>query len=123
MFDYAPGWKPEPGDTVMGTVKALDNGYSQWGEYKIVTLIQENGEEVAVHAFHTVLENALKRIRPVPGDKIAIRYVGEQTPKGDPNGKPFHVYQVRSMDAKGEEFWGKPTAARNADAFNDEPPF
>ena len=128
-FDFAPGWRPEPGSTVQGEVLAVDMGENKWGSYPIVTIQQDvTGEKIAIHGFHTVLRNALERARPMPGRRIAVRYIGLVTEdkKGKPLETDYHGYQVRMLDQTADDVWGKqrkavPDAA--VDQFNDEPPF
>ena len=96
---YAEGWKPNPGDEITGRVidiAATDGG---WGMYPIVTLRDEGGTEIAVHAFHDVLKSELARRRPKVGDEVSIKYLGQ------PNGKNYHAYRVRGgQDASFD--WG-----------------
>lgn len=92
--DYAQGWRPSPGDKVSGQIvdiAATDGGY---GVYPIVTLRSEDGGEVAVHAFHTVLRRELARRRPVVGDELEITYLGKQQGKSGTQG--YDGYRVRS---------------------------
>ena len=92
---YAEGWKPEPGNTVAGVVTdiaATDNG---WGPYPVLTLKQEGGGEIAVHAFHDVLRKELARRRPGVGADLEITYLGLKKPKGG-TGNGYHAYRVRS---------------------------
>jgi hypothetical protein len=61
----APGWRPEPGDVLIGEVAGLDERPGFAGEvYPIVTVHCEDGSYVAVHAFHTVLRGELERQAP-----------------------------------------------------------
>jgi hypothetical protein len=122
-FDFAEGWQPEPGSTVIGKVDTLDVGENQYGRYPIVTIVQDNGERLAIHAFHTVLRNAFKKTRPIPGVKIAVRYVGEVTEdkQGAKLATPYHGYQVRLMDQSAADFWGSPP--KEDDWVSDDAPF
>jgi hypothetical protein len=91
--DFAPGWRPEPGDAVMGVVVDVSMRERQdFGQgttpYPIVTLSQDDGTRVAVHAFHFVLEGELRKIKPQIGHRIGIKYLGK------PEGKRYEVYRV-----------------------------
>lgn len=101
--DYATGWRPTKGDKVAGTVtdiSATDGGY---GVYPIVTLGQEGGGEVAVHAFHTVLRRELARRRPQIGDELEITYLGKQQGKSGSIG--YDGYRVKSnKDVQGYDW-------------------
>lgn len=127
-FDFAPGWRPEPGSMVKGEVISVDMAENQYGPYPVVTVQQEDGEKIALHAFHTVFRNALERARPMPGARIAVRYVGEVTK--DRNGRQldraYHGYQVRMLDQTADDVWGKRSNTGEAGStgqFNDSPPW
>ena len=72
----ASAWRPDQGDPdlIVGTVTDIDWGsseYNESGRYPIVTVATEpDGEEKAVHGFHTVLMNELLRQKPQPGERI-----------------------------------------------------
>ena len=71
-------WKPNPGDTLVGTVLEIDERTSEFGSYPLLIIEEEeSGDEIAVHAFHTVLKNEIARKSPAPGDKIGIVYNGK----------------------------------------------
>lgn len=99
--DYPEAWKPDPGDSVKGTVRQValspDMGY---GPYPIVTLDTPQGE-LAVHAFRSILRTELARCRPGVGDEIEIQYVGKRSPKSG-KGNEYHVYRV--LGGKEPEF-------------------
>lgn len=102
-FDFAPAWRPEVGDVVEGEIVTLDNGYSNYGQYPIVTLRLADGSEVAIHAFHSALRNRLMDVKPSIGNTLAVKYFGEvDNKKGD---QKYYKYGVRS-NAKQADFWG-----------------
>jgi hypothetical protein len=73
------GWRPEPGDSIQGTVVAVDSRPSDYGDdYPLIEIEKEDGSVVAVHAFHTVLKREISRLAPAAGDKIGIRYSGKE---------------------------------------------
>lgn len=85
------GWKPDVGDKIVGTIVALDQRDSDYGgTYPIVVLRPEpdEGFNVAVHAFHTVLKNELAKLQPLVGERIAIVY------RGIPDGRKYENYGV-----------------------------
>jgi hypothetical protein len=125
-FDFAPGWRPEPMDTVTGEVTAVDMAENQYGPYPVVTVKHDNsGELVAIHGFHTVLRNAFERIRPMPGARIAVRYLGEVTEdkSGRKLSQSYYGYQVRALDQSADDVWGRRTPDTPTSQFNDDPPF
>lgn len=76
----AVGWRPEPGDQVVGTIVEISEAPgTDWGPYPVITIDKADGTgEVAVHAFHSVLKNEIESKQPTEGDTIGIRYLGKQ---------------------------------------------
>lgn len=109
--DYAPAWRPDPGDKLIGEVVELSQREGAYGTYPIVTVRQDSGEELALHAFHTVAQNELAKARPQIGERIAIKYAGQRL-GGDGKSK-YHAYKV-AVD--------RPAAAFNWGAFGAEEP-
>lgn len=77
----AEGWRPNPGDVIVGKVTDMDEGSSEYGDdYPLLTILRPNGDTVAVHCFHTVLRNRVGKLiekgRLAEGTYIAIRYIG-----------------------------------------------
>lgn len=95
LDSFAELWKPEEGDTLVGTIVEIDQRDSDYGhgQYPIITVAREDGLEFAFHAFHSVAKNELARLEPVTGEKIGIKYLGEKTPKG--GGKAYKSYRIK----------------------------
>lgn len=70
------GWRPSTGDTVAGEVIDISSTDGGYGPYHVLTLRGEDGAEVDVHAFHTVLRNELGRRNVQVGDRLEIAYLG-----------------------------------------------
>ncbi len=103
--EYAEAWRPEPGDKLIGEVVELSQRDGEFGSYPIITIKQGNGEELALHAFHTVAQNELARVRPQVGETAAIKYIGKRTAQ---DGRTtFHAYRV-AVDRPAPPFnWAK----------------
>ena len=79
---FAPveAWKPtNAGDQLVGMLARVDqrppqNGYA---EYPILIVLTDDGQEWAVHAFHTVLKDQLLKTAPQVGDRIRLTYKGK----------------------------------------------
>lgn len=97
--EFAPAWRPDAGDTIIGRVVDLQLRTGDWEPYWIVTLELDDGERQAVHAFHFVLAEELRKIRPQIGHRIAIKYLGK------PDGKRYENYRV-ATENKPEVDWG-----------------
>ncbi len=91
--DYATAWKPEPGDTLIGQVTEITERDGGYGVYPIVTVKRDDGEELALHAYHTVAQNELAEQRPQIGERIGIKYVGRVAGK-DAKGS-YHAYRIK----------------------------
>lgn len=108
------GWRPEPGDTITGRVKALSLSMpGRWGSYPILTL--DNGTDI--HAFHSTLKRDLSLLRPVIGDTITITYHG----KVEGNEYIYHNYDVE-VAGKSPDVWGAlGTSVQSAPMQSDVP--
>jgi hypothetical protein len=109
MIGDAEGWKPEDGDEVQGTVLAIRAGMSDKRvgrdpQYPIVFVVQ-NGDNkvVAVHCFQTILENEMRSIRPMPGEEIYIKRIGEG--KAKPGQNAAIRYAVAKVGAATDNPW------------------
>jgi hypothetical protein len=91
LDSYAEAWRPKPGDKLIGVIVDLDERASEYDEdpYPIVTVERDDdGREVAWHAYHTVARNELAKQRPQRGDRIGIAYHGK------PDGKSYESYRI-----------------------------
>ena len=74
------GWKPEPGDKVIGLVAMIQTAGEggEYGAYPLLTIRKSDGSGwVAVHAFHNVLRGEIARAEVGVGDVIGIKYNGK----------------------------------------------
>jgi hypothetical protein len=89
LDSFAEPWKPEPGEKLIGEVVDLDERENEYGSYPVVTVMTDEGEELAFHAFRTVPKNELAKQRPQVGDRIGIKYFGK------PEGKDYELYRIK----------------------------
>jgi hypothetical protein len=83
MLDSFPeGWRPTPGDKLIGIVIGLETRVAEYGEYPIVSVRTDDGRDYAFHAFHTVARRELEKLQPKLGDRIGIAYHGPHPTKG-----------------------------------------
>jgi len=105
----AEAWRPDKEDpaVLVGEIVSIEQGTSEYGPYPLLVVRSDDGTEKAVHGFHTVLKNELIRQRPQAGERIGIKYLGEQATKPGSKFKSFIGYQVK-MDRAGAPFdWSK----------------
>jgi hypothetical protein len=88
--DFPPAWRPEPGDKLVGEVVGVSERTGGYGSYPIVTLRCEDGEEVAIHAFRTVLASRLADVKPRIGEQLGVKYEGEI----DGGERRYHSYKL-----------------------------
>lgn len=102
-------WRPdqEDPDLIIGEVVDLQVGTSDYAPYPLVVIRQDDGEEKAIHGFHTVLKNELLRQKPQIGERIGIKYLGEQETKPGSKFKSFIGYRVKMDRAAGAFDWSK----------------
>lgn len=94
----ATSWRPKPGDVLVGEVVDLDTRSTEFDPaVPVVTLHTDEGERVAVWAFHTVLRSELVKIRPELGDWLAVK----RLPDSD---KGYKRYRVVPQKTKARAF-------------------
>lgn len=86
---FAEPWMPGLGAKLIGEVVDLDERENEYGSYPIVTVLTDEGAELAFHAFRTVAKNELAKQRPQVGDRIGIVYLGK------PEGKDYELYRIK----------------------------
>lgn len=122
----AAAWRPSPGDMVDGRVVKLLARESDFGLYPIVVIDTGDVNYVAVHAFHTILRDALRELKTKPDDELVIVYqgkiqsnkpYGEDAETGKKLYRSYHNYLVigNGVDSTVEFMWD--------DDSNDEPEF
>jgi hypothetical protein len=120
------GWRPEPGDLLIGKVVRITKGTSCYGDngsYPIIGVQTEDGQVLNVHAFHAVLRSELARTRPEVGDMIGIAY------EGKPKDRSYEMYRVecdKPSTKSSEPDWDVLAAEADAELdrhFPDEEPF
>jgi hypothetical protein len=82
LDSFPEGWRPQPGDKLIGVVIGLEKRTTEYGEYPIVTVRTDEGKDYAFHAFHTVAKGELEKLQPMVGDRIGIAYHGPHPTKG-----------------------------------------
>jgi hypothetical protein len=114
----ARGWRPEPGQTIVGTVKHISARESEYGKYPVVTLAADTDDPeavdyVAINAFHSTLKRGLYEVKPQAGTRLAVTYHGKVEP-AKAGANAYHSYTVIDPDA--------PTV-ESSFSFDDDPDF
>jgi hypothetical protein len=103
--DLPAAWRPDKDDSdkLVGKIISIDRGTGEYDPYPLLVIEQDDGEEKAVHAFHTVLKNELLRLKPQIGERIGIKFLGEQKTKPGSKFSSFIGYRV-TVDRDGGSF-------------------
>ncbi len=104
---HPDSWIPiEAGDVLEGKITDLTYAWSDvrngGSNYPLLTVEQENGAELKVHAFGTVLYNEIMRQRPEIGDRVKLVYVGADESKAKPGQNAPEIYRVRVEGSNGQ---------------------
>lgn len=139
--DYPRSWRPGKttgkdgkklpaasvdADEVMGTIVRIDwQGVTFNGATRMVPVVviatHPEGELRSVWAVHAVLAEELGRQAVKDGDRIAIRYLGMQTPKeGDGS---YHGYKIAVRRASTGIASPSPSTIPTTSDFGDTAPF
>jgi hypothetical protein len=82
LDSFPEPWHPNVLDKLMGIIIGLRTRTTEYGEYPIVTVRTDAGQDFAFHAFHTVARSELEKLQPRVGDWIGIAYHGPHPTKG-----------------------------------------
>ena len=89
--DFADAWIPkEAGEKLIGLLVRRDERTNQYGSYPILTVRDDNGDDLAWHAQRTVGRSQVEKTDPQPGDRVGIVFQGKKTGR---NG-PYFGYRV-----------------------------
>lgn len=125
---FPPTWQAEKeGDTITGAFLRLEQGVTAFGPAPIVILGTEQGER-SVWLFAESIKSAFLRAQPVPGERVAIRYAGEQPVKNPTPGRKatariFQVVVDRPAVATGPVDWGAALGQPKAESPDDGIPY
>jgi hypothetical protein len=113
------------GEHFVGTYVRLDKGETAgYGPAWIAVLADDNGEEHGLWLLHTALLNKMKRLAPKPGERLAVKYLGQ---RDSGSGRRYHDWRVLSGAEQRTAFdWGDvegDSADSASDQFNDPAPF
>lgn len=130
---YAPSWIPEkPGDTIVGTLVRASTGFTSFGPAPVIELVTDDGDRFSVWLFYETLKSEMRRMKPAPGERVAVRYLGEAQVKNQTKGRKsaYHNYRVAVDRPIGSETvdWNAvlgvmPEQAETPEPDLDEPPF
>jgi len=94
--EWAETWKPDgPGDALIGTLEGYDRGTTDFGEYRVAHIRNEDGVLKGLWLMHSVLqdewEEAGPQGEPQVGDRVGAMYHGQRS--GDTY--DYHMWSVK----------------------------
>ncbi|MGH7540178.1 MAG: hypothetical protein ACRELC_04175 [Gemmatimonadota bacterium] len=119
-LDRVPtAWRPDEGDRLIGTVVEVGERESRYGgTYPLVVVATDAGEELVVHAYHTVLMDELSQQRPRRGDRIGMAYLGRDAERGY---ERYRVVVEHGEETDAEPDWNRYAAEAAAELGEEEP--
>lgn len=103
--DIPGGWRPSEGDKIVGKVKDLILGYSDYTQdnYPIVVVHdEETDRDVSIHCFHFVLNKKMQELEPRVGERIAVIHGGTKPSKD--GRRSITLYQVK-VEGRSANVW------------------
>jgi hypothetical protein len=110
------------GDEIVGTVVRLDVADTEYGPQRIVVVDPGDGNLRSIWLLHDALRSQMAKLKPQPGDVVAVRYLGRQK---SASGRSYHAYTVTTDKDRPQFSWdGVPAPADPPDnyAFEDGEP-
>lgn len=110
------------GDEIAGVVVRLDVADTDYGPQKIVVLDPGDGKLRSIWLLHDALISQMEKLRPAPGDVIAVRYLGRQ--QAVASGRSYHAYTVTTDRERPQFQWGNavPAAGTATETWADDTP-
>lgn len=96
----APALRMEPGQRAKGPIIGIASRTSDYGTYPVVT-IEVNGQPTTLHAFHQIVQERLKELKPQKGDILFVEYAGEReklNPTEDEIKRGRTTYHMYNLD-------------------------
>jgi hypothetical protein len=88
-------WRPEPGDTLLGTLRGLKPAQGPFGQGHMLVVQTEDGELRSMW-LTAYLKAELEAQGARPGTLVGIKYLGKGTSKS--SGKMYNRYEVVAQD-------------------------
>jgi hypothetical protein len=79
---YPPAWRPTTGDILVGIVEGYDVGFTPYGSVRTCMIVEEGTHrKYSIWLSSTVLLSLFERFKPLPGERLGLRYLGVDAQK------------------------------------------
>lgn len=82
-------WQDDP--TLIGEVASIALRDAGYGDYPVLTVRKADGSLWTANLFHAVAQAELAREQPKAGERIGLRYLGEQAD----GSRRYHLWRIR----------------------------
>jgi len=90
--EWAETWEPGgPGDMLIGTLEAYDEATTDYGEYTVAHIRDEEGVLRGLWLMHSVLQDEWKEAAPEVGERVGVQYLGQR----DGEQFSYHMWTVK----------------------------
>jgi len=80
---WPEAWRPKPGEILSGRVFGYSQAQGMYGPVWVCTVKRDpDGERVAIWLSSTVLLAEFRKLRPRPGERIAVKFAGQHSSRG-----------------------------------------
>lgn len=84
---------PDHPNPLVGEVVETETGDGDYGEYPILTLLDDDGNEWRWSVFGGVAQGRIAKLNPQVGDTLGVKYLGEKPAKNFPN-RTYHDWRI-----------------------------
>lgn len=111
---WRPADDPNHPNPLEGNVLDVDTGDGDFGPYPIIFIRDTAGNNWRWHVFGGVAQGKVAKLRPEPGNEIAVQYIGEK-PSRNYQGKTYKDWAVVVGKADGQPAIDWDSMAKNAE--------
>lgn len=117
--EWAETWTPDgPGDTLIGELEGYDTAATDYGEYRVAHVRNEEGVLKGLWLMHSVLQDEWKEAGPEVGERVGAMYHGKRTGENF----DYHMWTVKVDRSTTKEDRSETEEKSQVAAGSDRPP-
>ena len=117
--EWAETWKPtEPGDMLIGTLEGYDTATTDFGEYRVAHVRDEEGVLRGLWLMHSVLKDEWDEADPGRGERVGVQYLGQRSGEN----YDYHMWTVKVDRPEGDSPNEAPQESTGSDTAADRKP-